>query len=485
VASRERWGSWRVDQIFHNVELEELRDRIPWLVRLRWAAIVGVLITIWVASWVLRVRLEIIPLLIVVGVLATYNLICWAVGRWVPAATAGVRVSYFANLQIAFDLIALTSLIHFAGGVVNPFLCYYVFHIVIGSILLSRAATYVQVTLAATLLVITASLEATGMIPHYRLTGVVPPELYRNWLYVLGVLFATTTMLYSTAFMATSITRRLRQREAEIVRLSDALREHATDLGEAYEALRQLETVRSDYLHRVAHHVRSPLATLERMLAVVAEGRTGQIPERSVEMLERARGRVGELLALARDLLVLSRTREAPPLAQRERVDLVTVVQNVSRELRHEAAAASIALQADCPDSPVEVIGDPDALQELVENLVSNAVKYTQAGGDVRIAITLQGELAELAVSDTGIGIPEAEQEHVFEEFYRAANARDTGRDGTGLGLSIVKAVSEALGGNVSVTSAVGKGTCFRVSLPRFRWTGRSTVETGHGVPGK
>jgi signal transduction histidine kinase len=468
-----------VDRVFHNVDLEELRDRIPWLVRLRWAAILGVLITIWIASQFLRVRLDVVPLLIIVGALAAYNLTCWAVGRWVPAATAGVRISYFANLQIALDLVALTSLFHFAGGVDNPFLCYYVFHIVIASILLSRAATYVQVTLAMALLVTMASLEATGKIPHYHLIGFIPTDLYRSPVYILGVLFAIATMLYFTAFMATSITRRLRRREAEIVRLSDALREHADDLGQAYEALRHLEGVRSDYLHRVAHHIRSPLATLERMLAVVEEGRTGQIPERSVEMLERARGRIGELLALARDLLVLSRTREAPPLAQRERVDLVTVVQNVARDLRHEAAAASISLQADCPDSPVEIIGDPDALQELVENLVSNAVKYTNAGGDVRIAVTVQSGLAELAVSDTGIGIPEAEQEHIFEEFYRAANARDTGKLGTGLGLSIVKAVSEVLGGNISVTSALGRGTCFRVSLPRSGWTGRRSAEAG------
>ena len=450
----------------HKVDLEELRDRISWLIRLRWAAIAGVLVTIWVARRLLGVELHTGPLLVVVGALAADNLVFWGIGRWVAAAATGAGVSYFANLQIALDLLALTALIHFSGGIENPFLCYYVFHIVIASILLSRAATYLQVTLAIALLTAMTSLEAAGVLRHYHLGGYIPAEFFQSRVYMFGVLFAIGTMLYFTAFMATSITSRLRRREGEIVRLSEALREHTEDLTQAYEALRYLEGVRSDYLHRVAHHIRSPLATVERMLAVVAEGRTGQLPERALEILERARVRIREMLALARDLLVLSRTREAPPLAQREKVDLVTVVQEVAQEFRRQAASASISLLTECPECPVEVMGDPGSLKELVENLVSNAVKYTPDGGDVRIAVELRANRAELAVSDTGIGIPEDEREEIFGEFYRAASARETGKEGTGLGLSIVKAIVEAFGGELSVESAVGKGTCFRVDLP-------------------
>jgi signal transduction histidine kinase len=450
-----------------NVDLDELRDRISWLIRLRWLAILGVLVTIWLAPRVLGVELHTFPLYAIVTALVGYNLAFWVIGRWVPRATAGSAVSYFANLQIALDLVGLTALMHFAGGIENPFITYYVFHIVIASILLSRVATYLQVTLAIGLLVAMALLELAGAVPHYHLRGFLDENLFRSPVYVFGTLFAIATMLYFAAFMATSITSRLRRREAEVVRLSDALREHTDDLTRAYEALRQLEGARTDYLHRVAHHIRSPLATLERMLAVVSEGRTGRLPERSQEMLDRARVRLREVLDLARDLLVLSRTREALPMVDRSQVDFAAIVREVESDFRPQAGSASVSLAVSLPEGPVEIVGDESALTELLENLISNALKYTPAGGEVRVSIAPRGNRLEVCVSDTGIGIPAAEQDEIFEEFYRATNARESGKDGTGLGLSIVKAIAETHGGDVSFESEEGQGTSFRVWLPR------------------
>lgn len=450
-----------------NVDIEELRDRISWLIRLRWLAILGVLVTSWLAPRLFGVRLNLPALHLAVAALAGYNLVFWIIGRWVPRATRGPSVSYFANLQIALDLVALTALLHFSGGIENPFVCYYVFHIVIASILLSRIATYLQVTLAIGLLVAMALLEAASVLPHYHLAGFLDEGIFRSSVYVFGTLFAIGTMLCFAAFMATSITSRLRRREAEIVRLSDALREHTEDLTQAYEALRQLEGARSDYLHRVAHHIRSPLATLERMLAVVSEGRTGRLPERSQEMLDRARVRVRELLDLARDLLVLSRTREALPMVDRSKVDFAAIAREVASEFRPQAASASVSLAVSLPEVPAEVVGDEDALTELLENLISNALKYTPAGGEVRVSVEPRGGTLELSVSDTGIGIPSAEREQIFDEFYRATNARESGKEGTGLGLSIVKAIAETHGAEVSFESEEGKGTSFRVLLPR------------------
>jgi signal transduction histidine kinase len=450
-----------------NVALEELRERISWLILLRWAAILGVLVTIWVAQRFLRVDLRIAPLHTVIAMLAAYNLACWGVGRWLPPAASGPVVSSFANTQIALDLVALTALVHFAGGIENPFVCYYVFHIVIASILLSRTATYLQAGLALALLAAMAGLEWAGAIPHYALKGFVTDGLYRSPVYVLGVLFAIGTMLHISAFMATSLTSRLRQREAEVVRLSDELRGRADDLTRAYDALRQLEGARTEYLHRVAHHIRSPLATLERMLAVIAEGRTGPVSERSSEILDRARGRIHGLLDLARDLLVLSRAREVLRLGDRKPVDLAALVREVESELRQQAQSAALSVVVSGPSSGIEVVGDPASLAELVENLVSNAIKYSPEGGVVGISLAATADRVELSVSDRGIGIPPAEKDRLFDEFYRATNARESGKEGTGLGLSIVKAIVEAHDGVVSVGDGPGGGSVFRVVLPR------------------
>ena len=183
-------------------------------------------------------------------------------------------------------------------------------------------------------------------------------------------------------------------------------------------------------------------------------------------MLVRARARVREALDLARDLLVLSRTREAVPLADRKIVDLAAMAREVASEFRHQASSAGVSLTISCPDGPLEVMGDPESLSELLENLISNAIKYTPAGKDVRVSLVRRGNQAEIRVVDSGIGIPTGEEERIFDEFYRASNARESGNEGTGLGLSIVKAIVETHKGDMSLESALGKGTSFRILLP-------------------
>ncbi len=450
------------------VELVELRERISWLVRLRWLAIGSVIVTVWVTPRIFRVHLEVYPLYGVAGGLAVYNSLLWLVGRRLAAVSGAPVVTGFANSQIALDLIALTALLHFAGGIENPFVCYFVFHIVIASILLSRAATYLQASLAIALLSAMGTLEATGSIPHYPLLGFMDSGLYRRPVYVLGTLFATGTMLYISAFMATSITSRLRRREAEIVQLSAALQARADDLSQAYEALRRLEGARSDYLNRVAHHLRSPLATVERMLAVIAEGRTGEVPEKSMEMLDRARARLQEVLDLARDLLVLSRAREVRRLADRQPVDLSALARSVVNDFAQSLStgAGEVSLLVSVPDSDVQVVGNTDSLVELLENLLSNAIKYSRPGGTVSVSLARTGDRVVLAVADQGIGIPPEDKARIFDEFYRATNAKESGKEGTGLGLTIVKAIADAHGAQVAVESEQGRGTTFRVSFP-------------------
>ncbi len=445
--------------------VEELRERITWLVRLRWAAVAGVLVTAWGARHIFGVSLAEAPLYAVTAFLAAYNLAFLAIGRRLSRQT-GATVTRFANIQIALDLIALTLLLHFAGGIENPFVCYYVFHTVIASILLSRRAAYLQASLAIALLAAMALLEATGTLKHYHLKGFVGDDIYRSPIYVLGMLFVIGTMLYISGFMATSITARLRVRETEIVRLSDALQARADDLARAYEAVRQLETARSEYLNRVAHHLRSPLATIERMLAVIAEGRTGEVPVKSMEMLDRARARLQEVLDLARDLLVLSRTREMRRLADRREVDLAAIVRSAAADFGQQAQAVGVSLVVSAPQSAVGVVAHAESLGELLENLLSNAIKYSPNGGEVRVSLTGSADRVELSVADQGMGIAPEEKSRIFDEFYRAANARESGKDGTGLGLSIVKAIVEAHNGEVSVESELGKGTTFRITLP-------------------
>jgi signal transduction histidine kinase len=202
------------------------------------------------------------------------------------------------------------------------------------------------------------------------------------------------------------------------------------------------------------------------MLAVVAEGHTGAVPEKALEMVARTRERLRGMLDLAHDLLSLSQARSGSGETPREPVDLDQVLRAMEPDFRHEAAAAGVELL--CSGAPGAVVeGVPEALAELLENLVSNAVKYTPAGGKVEVSLVERAGGPELAVSDTGMGIPAEEQASVFQEFFRASNARQATRSGTGLGLSIVTAIAAAHGAEVKLESVVGAGTTVRVLFPR------------------
>jgi signal transduction histidine kinase len=460
------------------VQTQELTARIAWIIRLRWVAGAGVGATIWLVPPLFGISLQMIPLTLVTLALVVYNGLLWAVRRWVRPAGHGFGLQLFANGQITVDLLFLTALLHLAGGAENPFICYYVFHIVIASILLSRRATYVQVALALALFMGMILSEAGGILPHYHLSGYLGAELYRSATYLAATSIVVGTLLGFTAFMATSIVGRLREREAEIVTLSLSLGERASELQQAYDELRALEREKSEYMRRAAHDLRSPMAAVDVLLAVVEEGRAGEISEKGQEMLQRARRKIAHILDLASDLLTLSHAREAAFEAQLRRVDLAEIVRRSTEEFRPRAESSSVVLDVNAEDGPVVVMGDSGSLNELLDNLISNSIKYTPSGGEVEVTLSKGAEGVVITVRDTGMGIAADDVGQIFNEFYRSQEACESGQDGTGLGLSIVQAIVESHKGTITVDSELGKGSVFRVVLPSAPTPAQSEVAT-------
>jgi signal transduction histidine kinase len=146
---------------------------------------------------------------------------------------------------------------------------------------------------------------------------------------------------------------------------------------------------------------------------------------------------------------------------------MVEIARGVASTYAAEAAAKGVKLRLSAPEHPVRVMGDGSMLRQTLENLVSNAVKYTPAPGTVEFDVSVDGEWAMLAVCDTGIGIPAADQPRLFEEFFRASNARESESPGTGLGLALVAEAVKRHAGTIDVESVEGHGSRFTVRLPR------------------
>lgn len=465
---RARQGPDAVQERQEVLSAHELIERVAWIVRLRWVAAACVAAAITIARWQFGLPLPAGPLYVITAALVAYNAVMWGLTRrlqgWQPRSA--LAASALANIQISADLFFLAALLYFSGGIENPFTFYFVFHIVIASILLSRRATFFQTALASAYVVAMAVVQSEDLAPHFHLTGVLADHAHRKAVLAYGTSFVVASTLFLTAYFATSITARLREREAEILGLSRSLEEKAADLSRANEKLRISERTKSEYMRRVAHELRSPLATVYQMVGLVADGRKGDIPPAAGETLARVRVRLKLLMDVARDLLALSRAREADLSRELQETTLAEAVAACLPDLQERAQEAGLRLDVSVPDELPAIAGDPESLPQLVANLCTNAIKYTPAGGSVRITGCAEQGRVELAVADSGIGIPRDELSHVFNEFYRAGNAREACEDGTGLGLSIVNAICFAHRAEILVESEVGQGTTFRVRFP-------------------
>jgi PAS domain S-box-containing protein len=235
-------------------------------------------------------------------------------------------------------------------------------------------------------------------------------------------------------------------------------------LEEQNAALREFDEAKTHFLATMSHELRTPLSSIVSFVELIKDSGE-QLTEDTVSSLDVIQRNANRLLRLVGDLLLLSRIEAGSMPLELEPVSIPGLVEQVGRSAAPGAARQGVQIEVSSQDGP-PVQADETRLQQVFDNLVSNAVKFTGAGGAVHIAARHDDSTWQIAVEDSGIGIPAAELDHIFDRFVRASNARIGGLPGTGLGLSVVKATTELHGGRVEAESTVGSGTTFRVYLP-------------------
>ncbi|MEJ2245847.1 MAG: ATP-binding protein [Acidobacteriota bacterium] len=229
--------------------------------------------------------------------------------------------------------------------------------------------------------------------------------------------------------------------------------------------LRKLERVRQDFIANISHEFKTPLTAIQGFAETLLDGALNDLKNRE-RFLEIIRDHASRLGRLTEDLLKLAEI-EAGQLPYEARfISFSEIVNPCLETLRIKAKVKNLALEIDYPNDLPKLFGDLHSFQEILENLLDNAVRYTPNEGVIRVSAADKGNEIEISVSDTGIGILKVDQERIFERFYRVDNARSRESGGTGLGLSIVKHLVEAQGGRIKVESEVGTGSKFYVTLP-------------------
>jgi two-component system phosphate regulon sensor histidine kinase PhoR len=231
-------------------------------------------------------------------------------------------------------------------------------------------------------------------------------------------------------------------------------------------AIERVERVRKDFVANVSHELRTPLTSIQGYAETLLEGAIDDV-ERRRGFIEKIRQQAIRLAALTNDLLMLSAIETGRHRFKPTRVELNQLVREVLDDLRPLAGQKQIAFEFNPTNAQEFVDCDADAIHRTLLNLLDNAVKFSHAGGKVRVEI--QSQTGELIVSviDHGVGIPSTDQPRLFERFYRVDKARSRDMGSTGLGLAIVKHIVESHGGTVSVESELGKGSRFSFTLPQ------------------
>ena len=229
--------------------------------------------------------------------------------------------------------------------------------------------------------------------------------------------------------------------------------------------LRRLERVRQDFVANVSHEFRTPLTAIQGFAETLLTGAL-EDPANRRRFVEIIREHAARLARLTEDLLKLSRIEAGQLKLEFRPVSVTQLIESCIETAQLKAVPRQLSLQTRLPERLPPVRGDSNSLQEVLQNLLDNALQYTPAGGKIEVSAAYTDGRVLVTVADTGIGIPQVEQERIFERFYRVDAARSREAGGTGLGLSIARHIMEAHGGRLWVESAVGEGSRFHFSLP-------------------
>jgi len=231
--------------------------------------------------------------------------------------------------------------------------------------------------------------------------------------------------------------------------------------------IHRLEKMREGFISMVSHQLKTPLVAVQEYFEVILGGMAGKVTKEQREMLERSKIRIDDLLKLIKDWLNLSRIDEDRILDKLEPISIVPILTKTKELMKASARQKNITLKMDISMSLPMVFGNTESLEQVFLNLIDNGIRYNKDGGTLSIRTTIENGYVIVEISDTGIGIPKDKLPFIFEQFYQVKGDKSQKTYGTGLGLSIVKKIVEAHSGIIKVTSEPGKGSTFKVFLPR------------------
>ncbi len=232
----------------------------------------------------------------------------------------------------------------------------------------------------------------------------------------------------------------------------------------SFEKLAQANRIKSEFVGIVSHQLRSPLSNLKWISSLLLNDEISK--EESIEYVSLVKENTERMMNLVSDLLVVSKIQQGKIPFDKRKISLKKITEDTIETLNSLAKASNVKINLEVKGDLPKVKTDPGRIKEVIDNLLTNAIKYSNGGGKVDVTLSKEGKKVRFKVKDRGIGIPEEDQKNIFKKFFRCKNALKYQTQGTGLGLFIAKSVIEEAGGKIKFKSEKGEGSTFWFTLP-------------------
>lgn len=425
----------------------DLRVRIGWYIKLRWLAIIGVLAAVPLSYSVLHFRIAFNQLLLIVSAMIILNLVNYFLWRHLPLKD-DFRELAFAEIQIIIDLVIISWLLYYSGGIQNPFFFLFLVQVILSGILFPGAILpYINAGIAALLLTLLALFDFFGIIPHYSLEGEIIS---------LSYLLTVLSSFYVITFSGIYIINNFMMSYQSLKKVID-------------EKSRQLEYVieeRNKAFRFAAHELKSPMVAIKSTLDVVLSLYSNDMKPEIKTMVQRAERRSDQILNMVKEMISISQYNLGTEGREFATVEFDEWVTQLTLTYVDHAMQKNISLSVIHVNDDFLVDIDKSGMESALSNLISNAIRYTPNEGKVFVISFRRKNCFGFGVKDTGIGISEEEKANIFSEFYRSKKAKEMEQLGTGLGLNLVSEIVKRNNGTIRVESEVGKGSTFTVEFP-------------------
>ena len=436
-----------------STEYTDLRRVIRWFIKLRWVASGAVLSSLLVGRFLYHYVLPYGILYFLTGALILVNLSFTLYFYKIKEFSLSQNsMIVLFHVQICTDYILLFLLVYFTGFLENPFVYYFVFHIMLSSLIFPRRIISIYVSCLIILFALVSAGEFWHFLPHFSLQQIDENSIPYNSLILIRT-FALCSTLTLAAYLIESIKERIAERG------------HRVELE--LDRYKGLDRAKSNFILHVTHELRGPIAALKGYHEMIQKGITGEISEKTGQTIERANHRTQNLLNIIDEMIDFGYMQsEEERQYARTVMDLAPVIQYNMDLFSTMARQNDIKMLSSC-EQELTVAANRDLLNIILSNLITNAIKYSNEGTAILVSAQNDGVHLQLTIKDEGMGIEPEEIKKIFEEFYRTRRAREIERNGTGLGLSIVQKAAKLLDGRIMIYSEINKGSSFNIYLPK------------------